>query len=216
MEFEPEDQEIVDLLIKIKNRDGKYPRKLLESRRQVFLSQMASVGLGLGLGTGLKQATKSSKGWNLAHLPAMSASTVVETLLVLVIVVQASIVAYNYRDTIADFVKSLSSTPTAVSIPVTGASQEDGIVSDTPTVIATDTSTPTPTTSPSSTVTTGPSQPGFDNGANSTADPAVTQAPPTNTNNGNHFGQTPKPTQQKKEVKPTQDTGNGNGNGKKP
>jgi len=223
MEFETEDQQIIDLLTRLKNQGGVYPRKLLVPRRQVFLSQMASVGLGLGIGAGIKMAAKSSKGGTLFHFPALSASSLVETLLVLAIVVQASAIAYRYRDKITDFVNTLSSSyiPTEVSIPVTGSSPTDIVVSDTPTVMTTE----TPSASPSSTVTTLPSTSESDNGndtsnnnssASSTA-PAATPRP-TNDNNGNHYGQTPRPPQEKSDPKPTRNTGGGNGNGndKKP
>jgi len=211
MEFEPEEQQIVELLARLKNQGGAYPKKLLASRRQVFLTQMASVGLGLGIGTGIKAAAKSSKGGTLFHVPAISASSVVETVLVLVIVVQASVIAYRYRDRVTDLVNALSSSsiPTEVSFPGTGSSPTDIVASNTPTVIATE----SPTASPSSTVTTLPSTSESDNGngtsSSSNTTPAVTTPQPTHDDNGNHYGQTPKPPQQKNDPKPTKDAGNG-------
>src|SRR5512140_2007413 len=93
MEIEPKEQQIVELLSKLKNQGGTYPKKLLAARREFFLSQVASVGLGLGIGAGLKTVTKSSKGGSLFHLPlpSLSASSLIETVLVIAIVAQASV-----------------------------------------------------------------------------------------------------------------------------
>lgn len=102
MELNPEDQQIIDLLSKLKAHGGAYPKDMLKSRREVFLSQMASVGAGLGIGAGLKTVTKTTKTANL--FSTFSASSLIETLLVVVIVAQASIIAYNYRDKIFDLV----------------------------------------------------------------------------------------------------------------
>ncbi|MFT3895010.1 MAG: hypothetical protein QM730_25575 [Anaerolineales bacterium] len=229
MEFEPEEQQIVELLTKLKDRGGGYPKKLLASRRQMFLSQMASVGMGLGIGEGIKAAGKAPKGGALSHISGISASSVVETVLVIAIVAQASVIAYAYRDKLIDLINTMSSSalavPTDISIPVLKSSPTEIIASDTPTV----TSTETPTASPSSTETTIPAVTPTDNNNGSGSDttgstpaPGVTPQP-TNGNNGNHYGQTPRPTQEKTSPQATQSTGggsnggNGNGNGgKKP
>jgi hypothetical protein len=212
MKLEPKEQQIVELLTKLKDQGGTYPKKMLASRRQVFLSQMASVGLGLGIGTGIKTIAKSSKGGGLFHLSSLSASSIVETILVIVIVAQGSIITYNYRDKIADYINTLStsSVPTPVSIPVTVSPQPEVTVSNTPTTTATE----TPTASPSSTVTIVATDTtvssGTGSGGNTVQNTAVTDTPqPTNDNPGNHYGQTPRPTQQKTDPKPTQGTGGG-------
>jgi hypothetical protein len=218
MEFEPEEQQVIELLAKLKNGGGTYPKKLLASRRQVFLSQMASVGVGLGIGEGIKAASKAPKAGTLAHISGISASSVVETVLILAIVAQASVIAYAYRDKLIDLVRTISSSalivPTEISIPVTVSSPTEVIASDTPSVI----NTSTPTASASSTVTTTPAIAVTDNNGSETVVPGSTPAPgvtpqPTNGNNGNHYGQTPRPTQEKTSPKATQGTGGGNGGG---
>lgn len=223
MDFEPEEQQIVELLTRLKNQqDGAYPKKLLASRRQVFLGQMASIGAGLGIGAKLKTAAKSSKAGSVSHLSSFSVSSLVETLLVVAIVAQAGVIAYTYRDRIVDFVNSLSgiTTPTADSIPVTGSSVPEVVVSDTPIVTVTPIETPTTTVTVISSNTTSSDITSNGDIQNTT----VVETPqPANNNPGNHFGQTPKPTQEKNNTNPSSDSGgsgggggNGNGNGKKP
>lgn len=218
METEPEEQQIVDLLTKLKNRGGSYPKKLLESRRQVYLSQIASIGAGIGIGAGLKTVTKVSKAGSSVHLPAISATSLIESVLVVAIVVQAGIVAYNYRDNIVDIFKSFSSLPTDVSIPVTGSSVPDVVPSDTPVATI---ETPTVTETPSVTVTVEPtdtteassSSSESGNGNTTLQDTTVTETPQPHDDNGNHFGQTPKPpkpTQEKNVPKPTKANNTGN------
>jgi hypothetical protein len=196
-EFEPEEQKIIDLLTTLKHTEGEYPRKLLASRRQVYLRQIASIGAGLGVEAGTKTIAKaaSSKGGALFHFPILPASSIVETILVIAIVAQASIVAYNYRSRIAEFFQSFSSPPTTV--PVTGiesSQSETPTVADTPTVL--------PSSSPTITVTVGSTSTSIDN-----KDKDIpTATPKPKDDNGNHFGQTPKPSRTKDKK------GNGNTN----
>jgi hypothetical protein len=220
MEFEPEDQEIVNLLTRLKNRGGTYPKRLFSSRRQVFLRQMASIGLGLGIGAGIKTVAKSSRGGSLFHLPSISATSVLETILLLAIATQAGIIVYSYRDKIADYVNSLSvqSAPTAILIPVTGSSSTNVVNSSTPTPTMTVTASVTP--SPSNTATNLPSSTSVDEEGSSTTSsdtvPGVTPQPTNNNDNngnngdnGNHYGQTPGPPQPKEEPKPTKSKDSG-------
>lgn len=212
MDFEPEEQQIIDLLTKLKNQqNGVYPKNLLGSRRKIFLSQMASIGAGLGIGAGLKAATKSKLG-SVLQLSNISASSLVETLLVVAIVAQASVIAYTYRDRIIDFVSSLSApaTPTALIMPATDTITPEATASDTPVVTETGTETATPVT-PTGTVTSLSTAPASDSTPNNTA-VASTPVPPTG-NPGNHFGQTPKPTNDTGSGGGGGGTGNGNGTG---
>ena len=208
MEFDQEDQKIIELLTKLKNGDGNYPKKLLASRRHIYLNQIASIGAGVGIGAGLKTATKTSKTGAVSHLPAISASSLIESVLIVAIVIQASIVAYNYRNNIAEFFRSLSSVPIDVSIPVTEPSLS-GVMTITPTVTGIPTGTPSITATPEPTDTTG-----VDKDNSTVQDATVTETPKPKDNNGNHFGQTPKPpkpTKEKNDPKPTKVKDNGNG-----
>lgn len=197
MEFEPKEQEIVQLLKKLKNGGGNYPKNLLASRRQLYLNQVASIGAGIGIGAGIDKVTKASKTGTSAHVPAFSVSSLIESVLVVAIVVQAGIVAYNYRDVIADLFNPL--TPTAISNPVSGPSLPGNETSE----VMTETSTDTP----SVTLTTTSPAPGEDGGnAPIQQNTAVTATPTPKDDNGNHLGQTPKPpkpTQEKNTPKPT-------------
>jgi hypothetical protein len=192
MEFEPQEQVIFDLLAKLKNANEGYPEKLMASRRQIYLSQIANIGLGIGLGEGIKHVTKTPKsGLASLHIPTFTASSLFETILLVAIVVEAGIAAYNYKDRIVEFFASISSTPTVENvapIPVTGSSSPEIGVSETITVTAT---TPTVTPTTPSTV----EQPVNGNTGN---EHIATSTPnPTNDSNGNHYGQTPKPAQTK-------------------
>lgn len=192
MEFEPQEQVIVDLLAKLKNANGGYPKKLMASRRQIYLSQIANIGLGIGLGEGIKHVTKTPKsGIASLHIPTFTASSLFETILVVAIVVEAGIAAYNYKDRIVEFFASISSTPTVeivAPIPVTGSSSPEIVVSEAITVTTT-----APTVTPTTTSTV--EQPVYGNTGN---EHIATSTPnPTNDGNGNHYGQTPKPAQTK-------------------
>ena len=204
MEFEPEDQQIIELISKIRNKGGTYPRKLLANRRQVFLQQMANVGMGLGIGEGIKTVAKAPKSSGFIHLPALSMSSLMEIILVFAILTQATIIAYSYRNQIAN-IFHLGSPPIAVTnvlIPVTGSSTSAPVVvSDTPTVQATQTPTPSPSMTISVTTTNEPPL-SVINESGAAGNPSVTKAPPTQDNNGNHYGQTPKPERTKENATP--------------
>ncbi|HXQ35634.1 MAG TPA: hypothetical protein VN843_16575, partial [Anaerolineales bacterium] len=62
MEIDPKDQEVVDLLTKLKSDNGGYPPEMLAARRQTYLNHAAGMGLGAGLGTVLKNAAKTGNG----------------------------------------------------------------------------------------------------------------------------------------------------------
>ena len=199
MEIEPEEKKIVELLTKLKDRGGNYPKNLLESRRQMYLGQIASIGAGAGIGAGIQTVAKGTKAGAPAHVPGISASSLIESILVVAIVVQAGIVAYNYRDVIARLFNPNASTPTVVS---TGPSMPDTGPVWIPTMTAvspTDTQPVTATVTPGGTL----SNPGT-GGGNITIQQgtAVAKTPTPKGDSGKHLGQTPKP------PKPTQDTSN--------
>ena len=207
-----EDQKIIDLLNRLKDTGGKYPRKLLESRRQEYLRQVASISAGMGLVAGIKEVARPPQSGSPALLPAFPASAIVEAILVVVIVIQAGIVAYRYRDRIADLFQPAISASTTSPMDGAGSSLSEDEVTDTP--LGTETMTETQTAivaGPNGTLVPSGSGSGAGNSAPG-QDPSVTGTPDPNGDNGHHYGQTPKPTQEKKEPKST----NENGNNKKP
>jgi len=215
MDIEPEDQQVVELLNRLKTQGGTYPQKMLASRRRAFLSQMASIGAGFGIGTGIHAATRTSKTGSIFHALSVSASSLVETVLVVAIVVQAGFIAFTYRDRIIEILNSLSApgVPTAVSIPVIGSTLPEVITSGTPVVEESLTLTPTDTPTTTVTVVTATSAGNSDQGTD-----AVETPQPANDDPGNHYGQTPKPEQTKKTNESSDvggDSGGNNGSEKK-
>ena len=103
MELDPQDQDIIKLLTKIKNGNGGYPEELLAARRQSYLKHMAEIGLGTGAGTELQHAAKTTGG---APTVPPASSVLLEAALVIAIIAEAVTVAYFYREKIADLFKT--------------------------------------------------------------------------------------------------------------
>ena len=194
MGFDPQDKEIVRLLTKLKDTDGKYPPDLFAARRQGYLRQMGEIGLGIGVGVGTKNAVKSGKA------PAFSSatSTVLESALVVAIVVEAGTVAYFYRDKLAELFQTITKEARGqeVTPPPIHTELEIQGVTPSPAVTATLPSV-TLSVSPTGTELTSTPVPGVAE-ENNTISGNSTPAP--GGNNGNHYGQTPKP-QRTKEPK---------------
>ena len=203
MGFDAQDKEIVRLLTKLKDTDGKYPPDLLVARRQRYLRQMGEIGLGMGLGAGIKNVAKSGKA------PALSSatSTILESALVVAIAAETGTVAYFYRDKLADVVhtitngtkvQEITSPPTHTQRDVHGVTSAPAVVSTLPSATLSMSPTePEPTSTPIPEVVENNNTVG----ANSTPSPKG--------NNGNHYGQTPKPQR-------TKDPKNNNNNDKQP
>lgn len=191
MEFDPKDQDIIHLLTKLKDADAKYPEHMLVARRRSFLKQMTDVGLGIGIAAGIKRGLEKAK------IPKISSftGTLLETVLIAVIVVETSAMAYFHREKLADFFRTIAATSRVEEVtppPMISTALEVQSVSPSPAVV-----------SPiaSATPLTGTPVPGNTlevNQSSSTPDPKG--------NNGNHYGQTPKPERTKEN----------NGNNNKP
>lgn len=205
-----QDQEIVKLLTKLKDAEHGYPQELLAARRQRYLEQVGTVAVGLGAGQVISEAVK-----NVRTPPASPSATnaLLEAALVVAIVAEAGTVAFLYREKVADFLRTLNPSPNVQEVtppPVGQPSQASISISFTPGLTST---VVTPTISPSPTGTasliTETLSPGD---VVDETDPIIeiptqavaTQVPPTqavstpvpneeNGDNGNHYGQTPKP-----------------------
>ena len=220
MEFEPQDQEIVSLLTKLKGAEGQYPEHMLVARREMFLKRMSDISMGINPDATLPGAASSGP-------PPISplTSTILETTLVLAIIVEASAVAYFYRDQLADFFETITVEPrTAVvaSPPIpTTALEIQGIIPSpviTPTLPPTSmvispspigttlvpVVTPFPGVAEESNTTSGAGSVTANStpvsGGNNTSSPGqgnnggqTPQPEPTRDDNGNHYGQTPQP-----------------------
>ena len=215
MEFEPQDQKIVELLAKLKSVNEGYPSEMLAARRQAFLNNMAGVGLGVGSGTALKHALKNGNG-----AAPVTVGTLLEIALVIAMVAEAGTLAYFNRDKIAEVFRSISTTSNVQEIdspPVSTFPFPELEISEIPS-----SAIPTETASQMATSTHSTPVPGVaddptsnNNGAatltDSTPDPSVNnENNGTNGNNGNHYGQTPKPERTKDNQPPNDNPGSGN------
>ena len=196
MELDPKDYDVVKLLTILKNNNGRYPPDLLTSRRQNYLRRVAEIGLGFGVSAGLKTTIKS--GGQAGGIHTMSG--LIEAVLVVAITAEAGTAAYIYRNQISALIHSQTTHPKVVELTLAPETEfspkhprqlptdppEWSII---PPMVETSSGTPSPGEA-ANTLNQGDQ-------ANSTPDP--------NGNNGNHFGQTPKPER-------TQDPGNNNNN----
>jgi hypothetical protein len=210
MDVDPEDQEIIRLLTKIKEAEAEYPEHLLVERRRSYLKRMGEVSLGIPAETGIKDAPKDVKPTNIS--PATT--TLVETALVIAIIAEAGTVAYFYRDRLTDFFRRVVAEPRVQEVtpsPVVTTSFEIQAIVPSPALTvtvpsATIWSPPSPTgVAVTPTGTPAPDViPGVvDNNGISTAatgevnvlnaTPGPNDSSVNNGNNGNHYGQTPRP-----------------------
>jgi hypothetical protein len=187
MGFDAQDKEIVRLLTKLKDTDGKYPPDLFAARRQGYLKQMGQIGLGMGVGAGIKNAVKSGK----APVLSSATSAVLESALVVAIVAEAGTVAYFYRDKLADLFQTITNEasgqevtppPVHTELEIQGVTPSHAVTATLPSV--------TLSVSPSGTELTSTPVPG---GAEDSNTISANSTPAPNGNNGNHYGQTPKP-----------------------
>lgn len=226
MGIESQDQDIVRLLTKLKNAEAPYPEHMMVARRQMYLRRMAEISLGISPNAGVRNPVKHT------DTPPVSpvTGTLLETALLVAILVEASAVAYFYRDELSAFFQTMTAEPRVQAVepqPVVATAVDIQGVTPSPAVTATLPSV-TLSTSPTAVIATLPSTPvpglaGENNNNNShagdeatnttgntgnTGNPGTTQGESTpvpngntgNNNNqndnddqGNHYGQTPKP-----------------------
>jgi hypothetical protein len=204
MDLSPEDKKVADLVSKLKYSSGAYPKDMLYSRRQQFIRQVASAGLGIGVGAGIKNAAKQSN--TVGAATATITSKILESVLIAAIVIEAGTAAYVYREKITNFFKSLTGSP---NVEETTQKPDNGSDSTSPLLIPTLT-VPATSGTPSAiapAITSSPNVAGNDN--NTTTNVNATPVPTDN--NGNQFGLTPKP-ERTKDTNPNNNDVNGNGN----
>lgn len=201
MEFDPEDQDIIQLLTKLREAEAKYPEELMAARRQSYLKRMGEIGLGIGAERGMEEAAKDVK----TSTVSSATSTLVETVLVIAIIAEALTVGYFYRDKLADLVRTITAEARVQGVtppPAVPTSLGIQAITSSPALISTIPSAATLTISAEiPIITTGTPLPGVvdNNSIDNTgvnllnATPAPNGINGSNTNNGNHYGQTPKP-----------------------
>ena len=197
MEFDLQDQDIINLLTKLKDTAGEYPEQMLEARRQSFLKQMTAVGLGMGATAGIGNALKKTP------RTRPFTGTLLEVVLIAAILIEISAMAYIYRAELADFFQTITASPkieevtpppvlpTSPVVPVTVSPAVTSTVASAapitePAIVAV---TPTGTAIPAAIL--------ERNQISATPDPKG--------NNGNHYGQTPKPERTKENKPPKND-----------
>jgi hypothetical protein len=218
MEFDLQDQEVIRFLKKLKDVDAEYPEKMLVARRRSFLKRMIEIELGVPADQGIRYMVSNPKPFNLS--PAVS--TLLETVLVVAILAEASWMVYFYRERLVDFFQAFTSvarvqdgTPLPV-IPISADIQE---ITPSPSItpsalLATTAETPTGIV----VMPTGTSIPNLVEERTITPEMNQLRATPVPNedqgNNGNHYGQTPKPERTKdnngkppKDDKPPKDKG---------
>jgi hypothetical protein len=192
MRLDFQDSKIERAFSSLKLAEPVYPAPMWEARRRGYLQRVAEISIGLGVSPAQKNSLKTDTGKT-----STTIGGIIETVLILAIVGEASAAAYYYRGKIAEAFRfgepttvmvEFSLTPEATSPVFEPAPAEEATFTVTPSL----TSTPSPTVAPTE-VSNGSS-------GDSLNQPNATQAPKDD--NGNHFGQTPKPER-------TKDNGNG-------
>ncbi len=157
------------------------------ARRRSFLRQMTEVGLGIGA-AGIQNALKKTK------TPGISpfTSTLLEAALIAAILIETSAMAYFNREKLVNFLQTIATTPKIEQVtppPGIPTSREVQSISSSAAVTSTFASA-TLVTEPAVIVltTTGTPIPG-----NTLAVNQLSATPDPKVNNGNHYGQTPKP-----------------------
>jgi len=195
MGFDAQDKEIVRLLTKLKETDGKYPPDLFAARRQSYVKRMGEVSMDLGAGLKIKNALNNVK------TPTFSSATnyVLESALLVAIVAETGTVAYFYRDQLAGFVKKVigqayvqqvTPSPALVEQEIQGVTPSRAVPSTLPSV----TLSASPT-EPEATITPIPEVVNDDNPSNTQTSITLSaqSTPAPDEDNGHHYGQTPKP-----------------------
>ncbi len=196
------DKDILGLLSNLKNAENNYPSEMIQSRRDLYRKQAAGMAV-LVKTTG--NGTMAGNGESANAGPA-SLGTFLEIALVIMIVVEAGIAAYIYRDQIADFINSTlppkvevdvyppkDSTSTPVVLPAAGEELDTATPTalpiDTPAITVTVTGTAIDTAPATPLLTLAPE--GLEN-AQVTDQQIQSTPPPPRDNPGNHYGNTPK------------------------
>lgn len=209
MEFDPNNQEVVKLLTKLKSTNGAYPPELLSARKARYLQQVAQVSVAAGAGMGIKNVLKGTKGSGISSM----AGPFLEIALVVAIVAEAGALGYIYRDKLAELLNISLKKPSVEQTANPSVDQSPSLELES-TVTPTLTGTATPMGTPSPVIV-----------VNGTAIHATDAMNPVNVEptdrNGNQYGLTPRPERTKDAPGGGNDSSdsnsnNGNGNNNSP
>jgi len=198
-------REIISILENLREKKQNYPPELMQARRKIFTEQVMSITLAVDA----KESNEANVG---NHPPPPSISTIIGSVLLFAIVVEGGIAAYLSRGKFSEFVEGLTSSPDKQIIsPIDSSSVPSAIIPDVP-----DTGelpvTPMPISPPITNIDSPtpviiivdtPASVNVENNdiINEGDQQVIVSTPDPKDNNGNHYGQTPKPEQQK-ETKP--------------
>jgi hypothetical protein len=204
MEVDPNKDEVIDLLTKLKSTNGAYPPELLAARRARYLQQVAQVSVAAGAGMGIKEVLKGTKAAGASSMTG----TFLEIALVVAIVAEAGALGYIYRDKLAELLNISLHKPRVEQTVNPAGDQSSGVELETTTTPAlTATATPIGTPSPVIVI-------------NNTVISATEAVNPVNVEptdrNGNQYGLTPRPERTKDAQGSGTDNGNNNGNNNRP
>lgn len=193
------EQDVLNILTRLKGSEGNYPSDMIQSRRDSFAKQAAAMavlaraGLKSTTTTGSGQAAATSSTASTTNtIIGASMGKLLETALVVAIAAEAGVAGYIYRDKIADFFNSILNPKVEVApspLPSNILPTEE-FSTETPEGIAAETETPIPSVTVLPTI--------ENNGNNTTnnnsgATPVVSTPAPTDDTPGLHLGQTKQP-----------------------
>jgi hypothetical protein len=210
------EKDIFDLLASLKNAGNQYPPDLMQSRRELFAKQAASAAIAMHAAgikqelSGASQATAGVTGIG------SSVGSLLETILIIALIVEAGIATYIFRDKIADLISSIISPRVEqIATPADDSSLPVGNIPATIDVTssASPAATLTVTPIPSITLTAG-SQ--INDGNNNGDGGQAVSTPDPNGNNGLHLGQTKQPPNEPQATKePSDNSTNDSSSGNK-
>jgi hypothetical protein len=201
MEYNEQDNDVIRLLRQLREAEGGYPVEMMTSRRRGYVKQIAALGIGAGVGVALKASAKGAGG---SSIPPI-AGTIVETILIVAIVIEAGVVAITNREKVLELFRSTSSQPAVAQIststPDSAIPVVEPMLIDTlePTQIVVETFTAVSTPSPDMLLFTDMTDMNDMNvdDVDAEADLQSNSTPAPNDDNGNHYGQTPIPARTK-------------------
>jgi len=205
MKSKVSDKDVLQLFTSLKSMENGYPQNLIESRRDNFTKQAAAMLVLMKVGrNGASSTGRAAASTTTNSTPAvgggMSMSTLLETVLVVALVVEAGVAAYIYRDKIAEFFNSTFRPKVEQTTNPNNNPSPDLVTNDESTAEFTKTPEATLTVTGTSLVIDTPVPSGLinstsqNNDQNGGVQPGSTPVP-TDGNSGLHLGQTKQPTQ---------------------
>jgi hypothetical protein len=180
-------RKIINILENLKDKEPNYPPELMQARREMFARQALSIALAVNT---------ANNGINTGDHTPPSIGTLIETLLIAAIAVEAGTATHVYRGKLADVwnsvfpprvenVKDTSDSPSSPSVIIPYIGEQPGTSTSISPIF---TDSPMPSTIAIST----PSPINVESNDGEEVDKIIPTPKPKD-NNGNHYGQTPKP-----------------------